>query len=79
MREKFKKLSRWSFVLAIGIFVFSFFLFHYVMPDGTITLVFQEKPGKPMVTLLWSILGTCFLFSSILSRMIAGIFYPEKK
>ena len=78
MREKFKKLSRRSFVLALGIFVFSFFLYHYVTPEGAITLVFQQEPGKPMVTLLWSVLGTCFLFSSILSSMIARIFFPEK-
>ena len=78
MREKFKKLSRWSFVLVLGIFVFSFFLYHYVTPEGAVTMVYQMQPGKPLITLLWSVLGTCFLFSSILSSMIARIFFSEK-
>ena len=79
MKKKFQKLSLWSLVLALAIFVFSYFLYHYMTPDGTFTVVFQTEPGKPLVTELFSILGTLFLFSSILSGMIAKIFFPEKE
>ena len=78
MKQKFKKLSLWSFVLALAIFVFSYFLYHYMLPDGTFTTVFQKQPGKPLVTELFSILGTLFLFSSILSMMISRIFFPKE-
>ena len=78
MKKNFQKLSLWSLVLALAIFVFSYFLYHYVMPDGTITTVFQKDVGKPLLTELFSILGTLFLFSSILSGMIAGIFFPKE-
>ena len=79
MKKKFMKLSGWSFALALIIFLLSYFMFHYVLPDGTITTVFQEEAGKPMVTALWAILGVLFLFTGILSQLIARIFYPEKK
>ena len=78
MKQKFKALSLWSFVLAMAIFVFSYFLYHYVTPEGAITLTYHPGPGKPLVTELWAILGTMFLFSSILSGMIARIFFKDK-
>ena len=79
MKKKFQKLSLWSLVLALAIFVFSYFLYHYVLPDGTITTIFQKEVGKPLLTELFSILGTLFLFSSILSGMIAKIFFQKEK
>ena len=78
MKKKFMKLSGWSLVLALALFAWSFFLYHYTLPDGSFTTVFQQEAGKPMVTELWAILGVMFLFSSILSLMIARIFYSEK-
>ena len=78
MKRKFKTLSLWSFVLAMAIFVFSYFLYHYVTPEGAVSMVFQPKPGKPLLTELWAILGVMFLFSSILSAMIARIFFSDK-
>ena len=79
MKKKFQKLSLWSLVLALAIFVFSYFLYHYVTPEGTIAAIYQKTPGKPLVTELFSILGTLFLFSSILNGMIAKIFFPKEK
>ena len=78
MKQKFKTLSLWSFALALAIFVFSYFLYHYVTPEGAVTVVFQPEPGKPLVTELFAILGTLFLFSGILSAMIARIFFSDK-
>ena len=78
MKQKFKTLSLWSFVLAMAIFVFSYFLYHYVTPEGAVAMVVQQEPGKPLITELWAILGVMFLFSSILSAMIARIFFSDK-
>ena len=79
MKQKFRKLSRWCYVAAIAIFVWSFFLYHYVTPEFTISREFLPEPGKPLVTELFSILGTLFLFSGMLSGMIGRIFFGEKK
>ena len=78
MKKKFQKLSVWSFVLALAIFVFSYILYHYATPELTIGTVFHEEPAKPLVTQLWANLGVMFLFSSIFCRMIAKIFFSDK-
>ena len=78
MKKKFQTLSRRSLVMALAVFVFTFFFYHYVTPDFSITLEFQQGPGKPLISELLSILGTMFLFAGILSGMIARIFFPEK-
>ena len=78
MKQKFQKLSRWSFVLAVLFFAVAYLLFHYLTPELTFTLTFREEPGKPLVTELVAMLGTLFLFSSILNAMIAKIFFSEK-
>ena len=57
MRKKFNILSLCSFALALGIFAFSFYLYHFVTPDGAFTTIWQPEPGKPMVTLLFGIWG----------------------
>lgn len=77
MRKKFITLSNRSFLWALGIFVLSFLIYHYITPEGTITLVSQNQPGKPMVTELFAIWGVMFLFSGVVCRMIANIFYPK--
>ena len=79
MKQKFKKLSLWSFILALALFVWSYFLFHYATPEGGFSLVYRAEPAKPLVTELWSILGVLFLFSSILSGIIGRIFFPGQK
>ena len=78
MKKKLILLSRWSFVLAFGIFVFSYFLYHYLAPDGTFTSVYQTAATKPVVTLLVAIWGVLFLFTGVLSRLIAHIFFSSK-
>lgn len=79
MKEKFRKLTRRCLITALAIFVWSFFLYHFVTPEMTISLEFQPEPGKPLVTELFSILGTLFLFSGILSGMIGKIFFGDEK
>lgn len=75
MKQKFKKLSAWCFALAVVLFILSFALFHFLTDSG-FTTVFQQEAGKPFVTEMVADLGVLFLFSGILCRMIAKIFFP---
>ena len=79
MKNKFQKLSVVSFVIALSIFVFSYILYHYTLPSGGFTTVFQAEPGKPLVTLLFSIWGVMFLFSGVTNLLIANIFFKDTK
>ena len=78
MRKKCNILALCSFALALAIFVFSYFLYHYTLPDGGFSSVYQTEPGKPLVTLLFSIWGVTFLFASVMSLLIGRIFFKEK-
>lgn len=55
MRKKCNTLALWSFAIALAIYVFTYFLYHYLSPDGCFTTVFQETAAKPFVTLLFGI------------------------
>ena len=79
MKQKFKKLSAWSFGLALGIFLFSYVLYHYTLPSGAFTSVWQPEPGKLWITLLFSVWGVMFLFSGVMSLLIGQIFYGDEK
>ena len=78
MRKKFEKLSTRSFVLAAVLLVLSFVMFHFLTDSG-FTTVFQQEAGKPFVTEMMADLGVLFLFSGILCRMIAKIFYSNEQ
>ena len=79
MKKKLLTLSVCSFILAVAIFVLSYFMYHYMGPGGVWLSVWQPAPGKPFVTQLVSDLGVLFLFSSIMSAISAIIFFPNKK
>ena len=78
MRKKFNRLALWSFLISLAIFIFSYILYHYTLPDGGFTAICQAEPGKPMVTWLFAIWGTHFLFASVISLVIGRIFFKEK-
>jgi len=77
MKQKFRKLSNRCFVLAAVLFVMSFVLFHFLTDTGFVT-TWQPEAGKPFVTEMVADLGVLFLFSGILCRMIAGIFFHRE-
>lgn len=79
MRKKCNTLALWSFVLALAIFVFSYVLYHYTLPGGFFTAVWQPTPGKPMVTWLFAIWGVLFLFASVMSLLVGRIFFSNEK
>ena len=79
MRQKCKKLSAWSFALALSIFIFSYILYHYTLPGGAFTTVWQPEPGKPLVTLLFAVWGVMFLFAGVMSLLVGRIFFGKEK
>ena len=78
MKKKLLILSAICFVLSLGIFWFTFFLYHYVDVGGVISPVPLNAPGKPFVTLLFGVWGTCFLFASVTSFLASFIFGSKK-
>lgn len=78
MNRKLKKLAVWCFLLALVIFAVTYVMFHYMTPEGTLTMVRQEGAGKPFVTLLFGIWGVLFLFGSVMSLLAARIVFPER-
>ena len=78
MRKKCNILAWVSLVLALGIFAFTFYLYHYCLPDGTFTVVFQTGPGKPMITYLFGVWGVTFLFASVMSALVGRIFFKDQ-
>ena len=78
MKMKFLILSAISFIIALAIFLFTFYLYHYVDVCGVVSAVKLDSPGKPFVTLLFGVWGTCFLFAIVMSLLAAFIFGSNK-
>jgi len=74
MKKKWNTLALCLLLLALVTFAVSYFLYHYTLPGGGITLVRQPVPGKPFVTALVANLGVLFLFGSIVSLLVGKIF-----
>ena len=79
MKKKLKKLALWSFVLALVNFGIAYIFYHYMSPDGSLSNVFHDDPGKPMVSLLFGVFGTNFLFAGCMSGLVNRIFFREEK
>lgn len=77
MKKKFLILSLCSFVLSVFILVFSYFVYHYLTPEG-FSAIWHAQAQKPFVTELLANLGVLFFFSSIMSLLIAIIFSDRK-
>ena len=77
MRKKWNILGMCSFVISLAIFVFTYFLYHYLGLDGFGT-IYQPTPVKPFVTLLFGIWGVTFLFSSVMSLLVGIVFHSKK-
>ena len=73
-RKKLVLLSIVCLLLALAIFSLDFWIYHYITPEGTVSPVFRQEVGKPLVTQLLGNLGVMFLFSSLMSMVLAIIF-----
>ena len=77
VRKKCFTLAAISFVLALAIFGFSYYLYHYLGPDGSFGTVFQTTPVKPLVTLYCGMWGVLHFFAAVTSFLIGLIFFPK--
>ena len=76
-KNKFLKLSLYTFIMFVFVMIVNYFFFHFVTDDG-ITTQWQPEAGKPFVADLIGVFGVLFLFTSVLSLFIAFIFYKEE-
>ena len=51
--------------LALADFVFTFRYYHYAKDNGLLGKEFNEETKKPLVSVLWGVLGADLLFASI--------------
>jgi len=84
MQKKFFKLSLTTFITAGVLFVINYFFFHYTgddRPNGIAFMftAYHDECEKPFVTDLIGQLAVTMLSVSIVSLMIALIFYGVKK
>ena len=77
MRKKCNILAFCSLILSFLIYVFTYFLFHHLSPEGGVTTKYQKKPAKPFVTLLFGIWGVTFHFAGIISLLVGKIFFKN--
>ena len=77
-KNKFLKLSLYCLIISVIVFIINYFFYHFVTDDG-ISLTFNEEPGKPFVANLIGYFAVMFLFASVISLLIAHIFYPKNK
>jgi len=62
---------------AIALAVLTYFFFHYYTDAGFVS-VKQSEPGKPFMSYMFGILTVLFLFSSLISSLIAVVFKDKK-
>ena len=78
MRKKCFTLAIVSFVVALAIYAFTYYLYHYVGSDGSFGTVYQSVPAKPLVTFYFGIWGVMHQFAAVTSVLIGLIFFPKK-
>ena len=65
-KSVFLKASGILFLIALGVFLFTFYYYHYAKDNGLLGKTYHETAKKPFVTLLFGILGTVLLAASII-------------
>lgn len=78
MRKKCFTLAIVSFVLALAIYAFSYYLYHYFGTDGSFGTVFRSEPAKPLVTLYCGMWGVLHQFAAVISFLVGIIFFPKE-
>jgi hypothetical protein len=76
-RKNLLKVSLYSLIISVVIFVINYFFFHFVTDDG-ITTTWHPEAGKPFVADLIGQLGVLMLFFSIATLMIGLICYKKE-
>ena len=76
-RKKLLKLSLITFCIAAFVLAFNYFFFHYFTSEG-FTTVFHKEAQKPFVADLIGQFGVLFLFTSVISLIIAIVCYEKE-
>lgn len=79
MRKKFFTLALVSFLIALVIYAFTYYMYHYIGPDGHFGALYQNAPVKPLVTVYFGIWGVMYPFIAVVSFLIGLIFFPKNK
>ena len=76
-KKKLLKFSLITFIIGICVLLIAYFCFHFVTDQG-ITLIWHAEAGKPFVTILIGIFGVLFVFSSVISLIVALVFFDKE-
>ena len=79
MRRKCFIMAIVSFIIALAIYAFTYYLYHYLGTDGSFGTVFQSEPTKPLVTFYFGIWGVMHQFAAVTCFVIGLIFFPKEK
>lgn len=78
MRRKCFTMALVSFVTALVIFAFAYYLYHYLGTDGSFGTVFRSEPAKPLVTLYVGMWGVLHYAAAFISCTIGFVFFPKE-
>lgn len=78
MKKKCNILALCSFIIALLIYIFTYFLYHYLGPDGSFVSVYRETAAKPFITFLFGIWGVTFQFAGVISLLLGKIFFSNE-
>ena len=71
-------LAACSMAVALAIYAFTFYMYHYLGPDG-FSNVYREEAYKPLVTFYFGVWGVSFQSAAVISLLIGWIFFPKEK
>ena len=77
-KNKLLKLSLYSIIIALILFLINYYVFHFVTDDG-FTLIWHEEAGKPFVSNLIGQLAVLFIFLSSASLLCSFVFFKNEK
>lgn len=67
-----------AFSIAVALTILTYFYFHYYTDTGFVS-VKQTEPAKPFMTYMFGFLTVLFLFSSLISLLIALVFKDKER
>lgn len=77
MRKKCFRMAIVSLVIALAVFAFTYFFYHYFGHDGSFGLVFHKEPVKPYVSFCLGMWGVLHFFAAVTSFLSGLIFFPK--
>ena len=77
-RKNLLKIFLITLIIGLGVLAIAYFFFHFVTDEG-ITLVWHPEAGKPFVTDLIGTFGVLFLWTSVISLIVALVCFKKEK